>query len=60
MNRKNSTEWGKKVIFNETGIHKIVAAATAPNVCVIEGAAEIEVIPVNLGEYNFDQLFQLT
>lgn len=60
MDRKNSTEWGKKVIFNETGIHKIVATATAPNGCIIEGATEIEVIPVNLGDYNFDQLFQFT
>lgn len=60
MNRKNSTEWGKKVIFNETGVHKIIATATAPNGCVIEGATEIEVIPVNLGDYNFDQLFQFT
>lgn len=60
MDRKNSTEWGKKVIFNETGIHKIVATATAPNGCVIEGTTEIEVIPVNLGDYNFNQLFQFT
>lgn len=57
MNKKNSTEWGKKVIFNETGIHKIVATAIAPNDRVIEGATEIEVIPLNLGDYNFGQLF---
>lgn len=29
MTRKNSTEWEEKVIFNETGTHKIVATAAA-------------------------------
>lgn len=57
MNRKNSTEWGKKVEFNETGIHKIVATAVAPDGRTIEGTTEIEVIPINFGDYNLDQLF---
>ena len=57
MNRKNLTEWGKKVVFNETGIHKIVAAALAPDGRIIEGVTEIEVIPINLNDYNFDHLF---
>lgn len=60
MNRKNPTEWGKKVVFNETGIHKIVATAVAPDGKTIEGITEIEVIPINLGDYNFDQLFPFT
>ncbi len=60
MNRKNPTEWGKKVVFNETGIHKIVATAVAPDGRTIEGITEIEVIPINLGDYNFDQLFPFT
>lgn len=57
MNRKNSTEWCKKVEFNETGIHKIVATAVAPDGRTIEGTTEIEVIPINFGDYNLDQLF---
>lgn len=57
MNRKNLSEWGKKVVFNETGIHKIEAAALAPDGRIIVGVTEIEVIPINLNDYNFDHLF---
>lgn len=60
MNRRNSTEWGKKVIFNETGIHKIVAVAVAPNGEEIKGSTEVEVIDINIGDFNFDQLFQFS
>lgn len=58
MNRKNSTEWGKKVIFDEVGVHKIVASAVAPDGNIVEGTTKIEVIAVNFGDYNFGQLFQ--
>ena len=58
MSRKNSTEWEEKVIFNETGTHKIVAAATAPDGSVLEDTIEVEVIPISLGNINFDQFFQ--
>lgn len=58
MSRKNSTEWEEKVIFNETGTHKIVAAATAPYGSVLEDTIEVEVIPISLGNINFDQFFQ--
>lgn len=60
MNRKNPTEWCKKVIFNETGIHKIVAVAVAPNGEEIKGSTEVEVIDINIGNFNFDQLFQFS
>lgn len=57
MNRKNSTEWGKKVIFDEVGVHKIVASAVAPDGNIVEGTTKIEVIAVNFDDYNFGQLF---
>ncbi|MCM1166494.1 MAG: hypothetical protein NC299_12970 [Lachnospiraceae bacterium] len=57
MNRKNSTEWGKKVIFDEVGTHKIVATAVAPDGSIVEGTTKIEVISINLDDYNFGQLF---
>lgn len=60
MSRKNSTEWEEKVIFNETGTHKIVAEATAPDGSVLEDTIEIEVIPVSFENINLDQFFQLT
>lgn len=53
LNRKNATEWGNKVEFDEIGIHTIVATAVAPNGRTIEGSAEVEVIPINLGGFNF-------
>lgn len=45
MERKNETEWHKKVRFEHTGIYKVVATATAPNGDIIEGYVEIEVVP---------------
>lgn len=57
MSRKNSTEWEEKVIFNETGTHKIVATAAAPDGSVLDDTIEIKVIPISFGDINFDQLF---
>lgn len=57
MSRKNSTEWEEKVIFNETGTHKIVAEAIAPDGSALEDTIEIEVVPVSFDNLNIDQLF---
>ncbi len=57
MSKKNSTEWEEKVIFNETGIHEVVATATTPNGDVVENSIQIEVIPISLNNINFGQLF---
>lgn len=59
MSRKNSTEWEEKVIFNETGTHKIVATAVAPDGSALEDIIEVEVIPISFDEMNLDQLLQL-
>ncbi len=45
MERKNETEWHKKVCFVHTGIYKVVATATASNGDIVEGYVEIEVVP---------------
>lgn len=45
MLQEDSTKWHKKVFFEETGIYKVVATATAPNGDIIEKSIEIEVIP---------------
>lgn len=57
MSKKNSTEWEEKVIFNETGVHKVVATAITPDGDVVENSIQIEVIPVSLGNISFDHLF---
>lgn len=57
MSKKNSTEWEEKVIFNETGIHEVVASATTPSGDVVENSIQIEVIPISLNNINFGQLF---
>lgn len=49
LDRKNATEWQKKVEFTETGIHKIVVVATAPNGKVIENSIEVEVVSPQYG-----------
>lgn len=46
--RKNTTEWQKKVVFNETGIHEIVVTAIAPNGEVVENSVEVEVTPISI------------
>lgn len=48
---------GGKVIFNETGVHEVVATAITPNGDVVENSIQIEVIPVSLGNISFDHLF---
>lgn len=48
LERKNAMEWQKKVEFTETGVHKIVVTATAPNGEVIENSIEVEVTPINI------------
>lgn len=48
MIRKNDTEWHKKVVFQNEGVYKVVATATAPNGDVIEGFIEIEVVSVGI------------
>lgn len=47
MTQKNETEWHKKVFFEESGIYKVIATATAPNGDIIENSVEIEVISAN-------------
>lgn len=49
MERKNSTEWQKKVKFVETGIHEVVATAVAPDGNIVETSIEVEVIPGEIG-----------
>lgn len=48
LERKNATEWQKKVEFTETGVHEIVVTATAPNGEVIENSIEVKVTPVSI------------
>lgn len=49
MERKNSTEWQKKVKFVETGIHEVVVTATDPNGNIVETSIEVEVVPGEMG-----------
>ncbi|MBD5532817.1 MAG: hypothetical protein HDQ98_11600 [Lachnospiraceae bacterium] len=59
LDRKNATEWQKKVEFTETGIHEVVVTATAPNGEVIENSIEVEVTPVSIDMDIFNQLLNL-
>lgn len=54
MNQKNSTEWEEKVIFNETGTHKIVATAIDCDGNEISDTISIEVIPMSI---NLENIF---
>lgn len=55
LERKNATEWQKKVKFTETGVHKVVVTAKAPNGEVIENSIEVEVIPLNIDMDTINQ-----
>lgn len=58
--RKNTTEWQKKVVFTETGVHEIVVTATAPNGEVIESSIEVEVTPISIDmDIDMDVINQL-
>ncbi len=48
LERKNATEWQKKIVFTETGVHEVVVSATAPNGEVIENSIEVEVTPISV------------
>lgn len=48
MNKKSSSEWYKRVYFNETGKHTIIATATTSDGNIIENSISIEVIPITL------------
>lgn len=45
LTRINSSEWGKRIEFQGTGIYKVIATATAPDGSIVEGTVEIEVVP---------------
>lgn len=47
LNRKNTTEWQKRVYFDKLGVHQIVVTATAPDGEIIENSIDIEVIPIS-------------
>lgn len=57
LERKNATEWQKKVEFTETGVHEVVVSATAPNGEVIENSIEVEVIPASMDIDMINQFF---
>lgn len=59
LERKNTTEWQKKVEFTETGVHEIVVTATAPNGEVIENSIEVKVIPVGIDMDYINHYFNL-
>jgi hypothetical protein len=59
LERKNATEWQKKVEFTETGVHEIVVTATAPNGKVIENSIEVEVTPVSIDMDRINQYLGL-
>lgn len=59
LERKNTTEWQKKVEFTETGVHEIVVTATAPNGEVIENSIEVKVIPVGMDMDYINHYFNL-
>lgn len=48
LDRKNEKEWKNIVEFTETGVHEIVATATAPDGSPIESSIEVEVVPVSM------------
>lgn len=48
LERKNATEWQKKVQFTETGVHKVVVTAETSDGETIENSIEVEVIPLNI------------
>lgn len=52
MQRKNDTEWQKKVYFNETGIHTIVVTAVDPDGNLVEDTIEVEVVSVVMDDVN--------
>lgn len=58
MNRKNSEEWGKKVIFNEVGTHEIVAEAVTPEGDTVKYSIKVEVIPVSVDMNIIEDIFQ--
>lgn len=57
MNRKNSEEWGKKVIFNEVGTHEIVAEAVTPEGDTLKYSIKVEVIPMNVDINIIEDIF---
>ena len=58
--RKNTTEWQKKVEFNETGVHEIVVTAVAPDGEVVENSVEVEVTPISIDmDIDMDIINQL-
>lgn len=59
LERKNETEWQKKVEFTETGVHEIVVTAIAPSGEVIENSIEVEVTPVSINMDRITQYFGL-
>lgn len=59
LERKNATEWQKKVEFTETGVHEIVVTAIAPSGEVIENSIEVEVTPVSIDIDSINQFFNL-
>ena len=59
LERKNTTEWQKKVEFTETGVHEIVVTAIAPNGEVIENSIEVKVIPVGIDMDYINHYFNL-
>ena len=50
MTQKNSSEWLARIYFEEAGIFRVIATATAPDGATVEGSVEIEVIPISLTE----------
>lgn len=58
LERKSSTEWHKKVVFEETGIHKVIARAMTPNGEVIEDTIEVEVIPTSIDTDIINKLLE--
>lgn len=52
MNRKNSNEWEKKVIFNETGVHQIVVTTMTPDGDILKNSIEVEVVPISFNFFN--------
>lgn len=48
LERKNVTEWQKKVKFTETGVHKVVVTAETSDGETIENSIEVEVIPLSI------------
>lgn len=57
LERKNATEWQKKVQFTETGVHKVVVTAETSDGETIENSIEVEVIPLNI-DIDMDTISQ--